>query len=192
MEKNIIDYFQKITTLTKEEVADINSSMTMVEYAKDSVLLKEGAYSKDSYFVNKGCVRKYRIVDGEEVTLDFFIEGQWILSLADNLPALPSPDYLVCAEDTILVLGNEAKAQALFSKHPRLEAVSRSVIENVFVEQMEKTASFRTDTPEQRYVKLVEQRPELFQRIPQYQIASYIGVKPESLSRIRRRLADGA
>ena len=90
--------------------------------------------------------------------------------------------------DSTLVVGNREKEESLYKRFPKFETVSRKVMEQVFAEQQEIMSSYTTDTAEQRYVKLLKLRPDLFQKIPQYQIASYIGVKPESLSRIRKRL----
>lgn len=89
-----------------------------------------------------------------------------------------------------MVVSNEKEAQKIFKLFPRFETISRAVIEDYFSKQKNLHTSFLTDTPEQRYLKLMQLRPDLFQRVPQYQIASYIGVKPESLSRIRKKLAD--
>ena len=85
------------------------------------------------------------------------------------------------------IFPNSKKAEDLYKRFPKLETVSRKVMEKVFAEQQEISGSYFTDTPEQRYLKLLKSRPELFQKMPQYQIASYVGVKPESLSRIRKR-----
>lgn len=95
---------------------------------------------------------------------------------------------MICIEDTTVVVGNEQKAQELFKKFPRLEQISRMVIEAAFAEQQQLTTSYLTDKPEQRYLNLLKSRPDIFQRVAQYHIATYIGVKPESLSRIRRKL----
>ena len=91
--------------------------------------------------------------------------------------------------DSLLVVGNREKEESLYERFPKLETISRKVMEKVFAEQQEIMASYSTDTPEQRYVKLLKSRPGLFQKIPKYQIAGYIGVKPESLSRIRKRIS---
>ena len=92
-------------------------------------------------------------------------------------------------EDTTVVIGNETKAQELFKQYPRFETVSRMVMESVFSEQQKTMSAYLTDSPEQRYLRLFETKPDLIQRVPQYQLASYIGVKPESLSRIRKRIS---
>jgi CRP-like cAMP-binding protein len=90
--------------------------------------------------------------------------------------------------DSSLVVGNREKEENLYRRFPKLETISRKVMEKVFAEQQEIMSSYVTDSPEQRYLKLLTSRPDLFQKIPQYQLASYIGVKPESLSRIRKRI----
>lgn len=189
MKNKLIDYFLRISNLSPEETFGISESMIIKKFKKGSFLLKEGQTSADSYFVLEGCIRQYSIVNGEEKTTDFFTEEQWVISLNSLTSNNPANYFWICNEDSSLVVGNEQKAQELFKQFPRFEKISREVMAIVFVEQQHKMTSFMTDSPEQRYIKLLETRPYLFQRIPQYQLASYIGVKPESLSRIRRRIS---
>lgn len=174
--------------MSAEEQQALAESMVMHRFAKGSLILREGTYHADTYFVVKGLVRQYRIVEGAEITTGLFAEDDWIISLTGFTGAAPSATSLVCMEDTVLVAGNEQRAQEIFRRFPRLETVSRAVMETVFAEQAEYMRSLMTDTAGQRYRRLLETRPGLLQRVPQYHIASYIGVKPETLSRIRRRI----
>jgi CRP-like cAMP-binding protein len=139
--------------------------------------------------VLEGGVRQYKIIEGNEITTNFYTEEQWIIFLESFENPVVSSDYLVCFEDTTLVVGDEQAAQKIFKKFPRFETLSRKVVENAFLEQQQIMTTYITNTPEQRYLKLMQERPDLFQKVPQYQIASYIGVKPESLSRIRKKMA---
>ncbi len=174
--------------ISQEEIEAIVETMNIHHYKKGTTLLKEGQISAEAYFVLEGCIRQYYLVDGEERTSNFFTEEQWVISLSNFNQSVPSNHYLVCCEDSVLVVGNSKKAEELYKRFPKLETVSRKVMEKVFVEQQKIMRDYFTDTPEQRYLKLLRSRPNLFQIIPQYQIASYIGVKPESLSRIRKRI----
>lgn len=179
----------KFTKLTEEEIETLTESMLTKEYKKGDFLLKEGQRDIDTFFILSGLVRQYKLVNGEEVTINFFTEGQWIISLTDFSDNIIASEFLICEEPTTIVVGNEQKAQEIFKKFPRLETTSRAVVETVFSEQQKMHTSYLTDSPEHRYLKLLKDRPDIFQRVPQYHIASYIGVKPESLSRIRKRLA---
>ena len=183
-----VAHFHRISPLSEAEVKVIEESMCIKTFKKGTVLLKEGQQSVDSYFILEGCVREYLMVDGEEKTTNFFTEEQWVISTNSFTSGNAAVHYLVCAEDTTLVAGNEQQAQEMFRSFPRFETISRAVVEAVFNEQRNQLMSYLTDSPEQRYQKLLKSRPDLFQRIPQYQLASYIGVKPESLSRIRKRI----
>jgi CRP-like cAMP-binding protein len=189
MNNRLIEYFQKMTSLTSEEVNVLSESMVQKHYGKGSFIVKEGQYSEDTYFVQEGFVRQFRLVDGNEVTTNFFAEEQWIMSLDSFDGKKPSAHSLVCMEDTVVVVGDERKAQDLFKQFPRFETISRQIMESMFMEQQNFLTSYITDKPEQRYLKLLETRPDIFQRVPQYHIATYIGVKPESLSRIRKKLS---
>ena len=91
-------------------------------------------------------------------------------------------------ENTTVVIGNDQQANELVKQFPAIESISRQIMETVFMAQQNLMFSYITDKPEQRYLKLLKARPDIFQRVPQYDIATYLGIKPESLSRIRKKL----
>ncbi len=188
MDKKLLNYFSRIMPISDEEAQAIAETMNLQQHKKGTVLLKEGQISNAVYFVLEGCVRQYYAVDGDEKTTNFFTEEQWVVSINNFGQPVPSSHFLECCLDSTLVVGNRNKEEDLYRRFPKLETISRRVMEKVFAEQQAAMASYTTDTPEQRYLKLLKSRPDLFQRIPQYQLASYVGVKPESLSRIRRRI----
>ncbi len=189
MENRLIRYFSKMTLLSKEEEEALTKSMEVKQFSKGDFIVREGSRNKDTFFVLEGLVRQFQLSDGDEITTGFYRDGQWIISLTDFMDDSASAENLVCAEDTSLVVGNEKKAQDLFRQFPRFEAISRMVMEKVFAEQQRWMKVYLTDSPEDRYLKLLKMQPDIFQKVPQYHIATYIGVKPESLSRIRKRLS---
>lgn len=188
MDNKFVNYFSRISPLTEAESNAIAENMCVKTFQKGAFLLKEGQVSIDTYFILEGLVREYIVIDGEEKTTNFFAEEQWVISLNNFGSRTRSESNLVCVEDTTVSVGNEEQAQIMFKSFPRFETIARAIVEADFVEQKKLLTSYLTDSPEQRYLKLLKSRPDLFQRIPQYQLASYIGVKPESLSRIRKRI----
>ena len=189
MENKLIAFFSKLTTLSGEEAEALSDSMVVKRYESGSFILKEGQRNVNSFFILEGLVRQYRLIDGAEVTNHFFREGQWIISLTSFGKNTVAEDYLICVEDTSVVVGNEQKAQELFARFPRFETLSRAVMETVFADEQQRIGHYLADTPEQRYLRLLQEHPDLLRRVQQYHLASYLGVKPESLSRIRKRIA---
>ncbi|MEO6683569.1 MAG: Crp/Fnr family transcriptional regulator [Ginsengibacter sp.] len=188
MDNRLINYFLKITNLTADEINVLTESMDIKCFPKGYALIKEGQFNQDTYFILEGLIRQYKIIDGQDITTNFFSEEQWIISLENFEKRTPLNYYLTCVEETTVVIGNEQKAQELFKQFPRFETVSRQIMETVFLEQQNQMTSYITNKPEARYLELLKLRPDIFQRVPQYDIATYIGVKPESLSRIRKKL----
>ena len=188
MKNKFVNYFSKVSPLSEAESKAIEENMCIKVFKKGDFLLKEGQISVDTYFILEGCVREFIVVDGEEKTTNFFTEEQWVISLNNFNSTSHAENNLECVEDTTVSVGNEEQAQKLFKIFPRFETIARAIVEADFVEQKKLLTSYLTDSPEQRYLKLLKSRPDIFQRVPQYQIASYIGVKPESLSRIRKRI----
>lgn len=190
MHHKLLNYFSKIMLLTAEEQIAITENMCIKTFKKGKILLKQGQISTECYFVFKGCVRQYSVIDGEERTMDFFTEEQFVVSINSFSQKTPANHYFECIEETTLMIGNEAKENELYKRFPKFETVSRKVMENLLGLQQEAKTKYLTQTSKERYLNLLKNRPDLFQRIPQYQLASYIGIKPESLSRIRKRILE--
>ncbi len=188
MNNKFVNYFSNISPLSEAEANAIEENMVVRHFKKGNFLLKEGQISIDTYFIIEGCIREFTNIDGEEKTTNFFTEEQWVISINNFSSKTPSETNLVCVEDTTVSIGNEVQAQAMFKNFPRFETISRAIVEAEFAEQKKQLNSYITDSPEERYLKLLKSRPDIFQRVPQYHIAIYLGVKPESLSRIRKRI----
>lgn len=155
---------------------------------KGTLLLEEGAISNECYFVIKGCVKKYYMIDGDEKITGFYTEGQ-IVTPNSYTHREPSKYYLSTMEDTIVSFGDPDSESDLYEKYPELESVTRILVEKLMTNISDEFDNWVSNTPEDRYLQLLKQRPDLVQRIPQYQLANYLGIKPQSLSRIRKRLA---
>jgi CRP-like cAMP-binding protein len=189
MEKQLFNFIAKYMPLSVEEKEAIIELDIFRNYKKGTVLLKEGQYSKVGYFVIKGCIRSYYVIDGEEKTTAFYTELDSFspLCVVNNKP---SEYYVACVEDSILTVANPEMEKIIFEKFPRFETLCRILSEELLAKSQASFDDFKTSSPEQRYLKLLETRPDLLQRVPQHQLASYLGMKPQSLSRIRKRLVD--
>jgi CRP-like cAMP-binding protein len=174
--------------LTDEEIEVLSQIMTIKTFKKGSFLLKEGQIASYAYFNLKGCVREYYLKDGEEKTISFYIEGDDVAENSSYVLQVPSKHYLECLEDTTLTVVSYQNDKAFKKRFPRLGTRCYETMEEQLGEFQNIAAEYIVSTPEERYLKLVETRPDLLNRVPQYQLASYIGVTPESLSRIRNRL----
>jgi CRP-like cAMP-binding protein len=183
---------QKLLTgfpmLSEEDIQLIIDHSNIQHYKKGTILLKEGEVSKECYSVLKGIVREFYVVEGDEKTTAFYTEGMPVNSFSSFTNESPSRHYLVCAEDCMLVVGTQSLEEEMCRRIPKLESIIRKEIERLTGEAQDDFASFITSSPEQRYLNLLETRPDLVNRVPQHQIASLLGITPESLSRIRKRI----
>ena len=188
--KNILfDFISRYVTLTEEEKNAIVSLDLFRSVKKGTTLLKEGQKSKESYFVLKGCIRTYYILDSEEKTTAFYTEME-ALTPPCVISKTPSEYYISCIEDTILTISNSDMEVEINGKFPKFETLCRILSEELLAKQRIDFDEFKTTSPEQRYLNLLQSRPELIQRVPQHQLASYLGIKPQSLSRLRARITE--
>ncbi len=189
MKSEIVQLLEGALELNEEEAKAVTECIPIKTFEKGHVLLREGQVSNESYFNIQGLVRKYYLVDGEEKTTEFYIEKDAISSLQSYNLKIPSNHYLECIEDCRLAILSRDKEQELFERVPAFESICRVSVEEELGAYQDKLAQFMISSPEKRYLDLMENRPDLLQRVPQYHLASYLGVKPESLSRIRKRIA---
>lgn len=186
----ISDFVGKNMPLSQTERQFLDECIPVKLFPKDTILLEEGQIARDSYFVIDGCVRSYYYVEGEDRTTAFFVEGDAVASLTSYVSQKPANHYFACVEESKLAILNYHKEIELYKRFPKFEALCRLHMEEEFGKQQQRLAKFLTQSPEERYVDLLQTSPDLVQRVPQYHLASYLGVKPESLSRIRKRLSN--
>ena len=186
--QKMIQDLHVFTPLQAEEIQRIVAEVTIKTVKKGSFLLREGQIPQVCYHVFKGCVREYYLVDGEEKTSEFYLEGDSISDDLSKIERRPSRKYWECLEDTTLSVFTQAQEEKMYRLFPRIESLCRIETEKKLGQFRELMAFYLASSPEERYLNLLNSRPNLLTRVPQYQLASYLGVKPESLSRIRGRI----
>jgi len=189
MQDLLFDFISKYISLTEDEKKAIVSFDIFRSVKKGTTLLKEGQKSNEGYFVLKGCIRKYYIIGGEEKTTAFYTEMEGLTPHC-VINKAPSEHYISCVEDTILIVTNPDMEADSFNKFPKFESLCRVLSEELLAKQQINFDEFKTSSPEQRYLNLLQKRPDLIQRVPQHQLASYLGIKPQSLSRLRARIIE--
>lgn len=188
LEEKIRVLISNFKILNEEEVEIIIEKTIVDEFKKGSILLKEGQIPTKCYMVVEGCVREYLIKDGEEKSTAFFMEGDTFTPHSRD--SKPSKHYWECVEDCILTISNQSFEEEIRAALPRLDVVFQKIAIEKINNAKEEWSQFVTSSPEERYLNLLETKPVLLNRIPQHQIASYLGMKPQSLSRIRKRLVN--
>jgi CRP-like cAMP-binding protein len=159
------------------------------EYPAGTLLVRQGDVATDCYFVLAGCLRMFSLDEqGNEKTVEFFIELQSVVIYESYTHGRPSPYSLECSETCLLLAGDLRAEQDMHERFPAMQDLIRATLENRIAEGNERYSSFKASSPEQRFLRLLEGRPGLAGRVPQHQLASYLGITPESLSRIKRRL----
>lgn len=189
MQDILFDFISKYVSLTENEKNALLSLDLFHSVKKGTVLLKEGQKTKESYFVLKGCIRVYYIIDGEEKTTAFYTELDALTPhcVTNNSPS----DYFIsCVEDCIILISNTEMSEEVNRQFPKFDTMCRMLSEELLAKKQIDFDEFKTSSPEQRYLNLMQKRPDLIQRVPQHQLASYLGIKPQSLSRLRTRILE--
>tara|TARA_R110000868_G_scaffold37111_9_gene131468 strand:+ start:2851 stop:3429 length:579 start_codon:yes stop_codon:yes gene_type:complete len=185
----LFDFISQYVSLSEEEKNAMKSLDVFRSEKKGTILLKEGQISNDGYFVLKGCIRTYYAIEGEEKTTAFYTEMEGITPNC-VFTKKPSEYYIECVEDSILSVSDPDMETEMFEKFPKFETLCRILSEKLLAKQKIDLDEFKTSSPEQRYLSLLKHRPDLLNRVPQHQLASFLGITPPSLSRLRKRIID--
>jgi CRP-like cAMP-binding protein len=169
--------------------ADIELMISFLEedfLPKGGHFLREGEVSHHIAYVLSGLTMHYRIHDGMEIPADFTSENEWVGYLKSFTARTPADMAIKALEDTRLLKLSATNAHQLFTLQPKLMALRNYYTEQSFIKNTQHTADLATLDAKQRYYKFMHENPDLVNRVPQYYIAAYLGIKPQSLSRIRK------
>lgn len=186
--QRLSEFLSGFPQLKEPVIEQLVNMIPVIAPEKGTLLVKEGEVPKECYFVLKGLVREYRFVDGTERTTEFYTEKNGTVSSHHYTEQTPSAFYLECAEDCLLIAGNMEIDTAHYEQFPELIDITKRVLENGLNRAKNNYSKFILSSPKERYLHFMETRPDLLNRVPLHQIASYLGMTPESLSRIRKRI----
>ncbi|AEV99572.1 Crp/Fnr family transcriptional regulator [Niastella koreensis] len=175
--------------LSSDDETIIWSLFRVQKLQKGQHLLQAGAICKNIFFIEQGLVRYYAIIDGEEKTSYFNKEGEFVCDYASFLPQTPSTINIQALEACTVYFISHSNMHLFYERVKYGERFGRLALEDVYVNLINQVRPLYNDTPELRYQFFLSKFPDTGQRIPQYYIASYIGIKPQSLSRIRKRMS---
>jgi CRP-like cAMP-binding protein len=180
--------FSRYVSLDDNEKRTAEELFRPKSYRKHQYILQQGEVSRYETFVVSGLTRAYEVDDkGQEHVIQFGPEGWWIGDMYSFLTETPSQFCIDCLEDTTVVQIPKQSQEILYSKVPKLERFFRIIIQNAYVASIKRISSSLSKPGWERYNEFVEKYPFIDQRVPNHQIASYLGMTPQSLSRIRRQ-----
>ena len=184
-------HFSKRIDLTDEEFEFITTLFVPRKIRKRQFLLREGEVSGYGAFVSKGCLRKYSVdAKGEEHIVQFAIEDWWIGDQESLKTGRPSTYNIDALEESELLLLDKASSEEFFSSSPKIERFMATLAQNAMEALQRRITTFLSMSAKEKYLFMIATYPKIIQRIPQRHIASYLGLTPESLSRVRKELAE--
>lgn len=182
-------YLNRYTSINEDEQRAILDELHIEEYEKGTTLIRQGDVPTKCYFILKGCVRQYSInEEGKEVTSNFYTEEQSIAVFNHHKTDKSSAYSFTCLEHSVMVVGDLETEADMYNKYQQLAVLTSRMVEANFSQFQDDFAAFIAAKPEERFRSLLVNRPQLIDRVPQHQLASYLGVTPETLSRIKKRM----
>jgi len=185
---DLITYLVSIFKLTSEEATIFLSAFDLITLEQNEAFVVSGEICHRIGLIKSGLVKCVLTKDGKEVIFEFAYENTFVTDYYSFVTGIPSTKKIVCMEPTMIYIITRQKLIELSRAYGFIERISRITNELLFLKMHEKLTSLMLDSATIRYQKLITGRPDLAQRIPQYLLASYLNVKPETISRIRKRM----
>jgi CRP-like cAMP-binding protein len=189
MYQRILDNIGRYVQLTAAEQQYFCSLLQVKKLRKKQYLLQAGDVCRFDCFVNKGCLRSfYTDRNGQEHILGFSVEDWWATDMQSFVTRQPATCDIEALEDCELLIIDYPSMQQLYQRLPQFERYARLILERSYIQLQQRIIESMSKTAEERYLDFVERYPSVYQRIPQYQVAAYLGITPEFLSKIRQQL----
>jgi Cyclic nucleotide-binding domain. len=179
----------KYADFTEQDWHRIASKFIQQEFPKKTLILKKGQVERYVSFIEEGIVRYYIPKENKEITFELTFANDFIGAYDSFLTRQPSVYHIETITPTKLWRLSYEDVQTLYRETERGNLIGRLATEKLFLEKVKREISFLNDTAEERYLNLLTEQPELIKKIPLQYIASYIGITPQALSRIRRRIS---
>lgn len=185
----LLDYFGNMIPLSQEEKDLVAEKFHPHLFLKKQFALQEGKVCDHFVFVVKGCLRLFKVDEkGNYHILQFATENYWILDLASFHKRIPSTLNIEALEETMVLQIKHEDLLDLYVRAPKFDRIFRVLLENHFMQQQERIGQLFSSTAEERYMSFMEEYKHLFNRLPNTQIASYLGITPEFLSKVRKNI----
>jgi len=186
MNDRLIDELKKIDRFSEEELHMLHGFLVKRLIPKGEHFLGIDQVSRHIAYIDSGLMMHYNIYDGVEIPCNFSIEGDWMGNLKSLTSGLPTEVAIRALEDTWVREISAVHTQQLFDMFPHWRVFQNHLVQTVFFNLAQHNAGLATLDAKQRYYKFMQDKPALINRVPQYYIAAYLGIKPQSLSRIRK------
>jgi len=187
--KPLLDYIARYIALTVEEQHLLLANINQRRYLKGQYVVQQGDICQFESFVLSGCLKSFYVdPDGLEHIAMFAIENWWVADLGSFIKQKPADYNVLCLETTELIQIHHEKLEELYQKIPSLERFFRIIIQNAFVASQDRIVQSMSVPAKERYLAFRKKYPLIEQRVPQYMIASYLGITKEFLSKIRSQL----
>lgn len=183
-----VAHVKKYIALNDTEAQILRDHCQTIVYKKNSYILRAGEICRNQHFVAEGCVKTgFTDREGEEHVISFATENWWTADLGSFLAQTPADYHIQCLEDCTIIQISYQQVQELYIKIPALERFFRILVQNAYVAAQKRIVQNFSMPAQERYEQFLKQYPKLEQRVPQYLIASYLGITKEFLSKIRKR-----
>lgn len=183
--------FRNKFSLTDQKWIEYTNYFNRIEVPAKTTLLEEGEISKKLFIIEKGCIRVWFNNNGKDLTTQFFFENQSVASIESFMKKIPSPVFIETIEPSVIWWISKNDMDKILEEIKEIPELRDRLIDMLFqrtFDYMKYFVSFIKDSPIQRYLNLIEERPQIIQRVPQHYIASYLGVTTVHLSRIKSKL----
>jgi len=188
MNQTLYSFLAQTLQLPEVTLNDIVDMGTRRSATADTILFHADRPFLKLWFLEKGVIRAFRIMDGKHITFFFFTAREFASDYESYLTERESPLFFEAMVACEYIEFSKQRINELYEQYPKLEKLGRLMAERAYLSATSRLKEFQAESPTDRYLKLLERNRELFQQIPQYHIASYLGVSPQSLSRIKARL----
>ena len=187
-EEQIKQFLQKASPLIDNEIDAFLKERKIQHISKGDYLVKEGQICKSLYFLHTGVLSLLLLKDGEEHVKDFSLSGKFITAYTSFTKKTDSEIFIRAEQDCALSAWDRDYVMNLVKEKQHWTMFAKTMADYLFQRKEHKEITMIVNTAEERYLRLIQEFPPIFQQVPQYLIASYLGIKPQSLSRIRKML----